>query len=222
MPHMAYSLVHSTPFCTGTTQASPSRAMTLRSCVGPSISVQPGASPPSKRKGAWPGSRVWSSVWPSEVGMCNTTPLPDRTTNQRSTPSNAENGPLAPISARLIRSCQSFGFWLALGAWVALRSAPCPPPAMRAPPLPMQNAVPPRLPALLLPRRHGNFALAGRILVLVDRSRRLTVCSAGLWCCLAMALCCTCLPPTATRWTTHCSPATLPCTLTVDWLLVAR
>jgi len=34
-------------------------------------------------------------------------------------------------------------------ASVAERSAPCPPPALRAPPLPAQNALPPKLPALL-------------------------------------------------------------------------
>ncbi len=37
---------------------------------------------------------------------------------------------------------------IAPGAWVAERSAPCPPPALRAPPLPAQNALPPKLPRL--------------------------------------------------------------------------
>ncbi len=39
--------------------------------------------------------------------------------------------------------------FLAPGVQVAERSAPCPPPALRAPPLPAQNALPPALPSLV-------------------------------------------------------------------------
>jgi glyoxylate/hydroxypyruvate reductase A len=60
---------------------------------------------------------------------------------------------LGVLGARVARALVQFEFpvngWSrspkAHGAWAAERSAPCPPPALRAPPLPAQNALPPRL-----------------------------------------------------------------------------
>jgi len=67
-----------------------------------------------------------------------------------------------------------------IGTWAAERSAPCPPPALRAPPLPAQNAPPPKCRSGMPPSLSVKAPVSGKVLKVLQQSEASVLPGAGL------------------------------------------